>query len=51
MFRGAPIWNDQVVDGIIPLPDEDLEARRHRNGTARVMQILGNDGLIEAMRA
>jgi hypothetical protein len=47
------------VDGIDALPDENAQARRHRNGAAlvlaynmkRVMKILGVGGLMEAIHA
>ena len=33
--RRASLWDNQVLDGINPLPDEDAETGRHRNGLAR----------------
>src|SRR5712671_5659773 len=31
----ASLWHDKVLDGIDALPDENAQARRHRDGAAR----------------
>jgi hypothetical protein len=53
----ASLRHDNVLDGIDTLPDENAQARQHRDGATcsgynikRVMRLLGVGGLIEAIR-